>query len=113
VQTKATAQTTDQTAAQTQKLLHTLWNRNLPMMRERVQLLERAAETARSADLTPPLRRDAATTAHKLAGSLGMFGYAQGTEIARQLEVLLDNPAPPNPDTLSTLAADLRRTLQL
>ncbi len=100
-------------AAQTKKLLDSLWIRNLPMIKERVQLLERAAEIARSATLTPPLRRDAAMTAHKLAGSAGMFGYTEGTEIARKLELIFDDPREPDAEHLSTLAADLRRSLHL
>ncbi len=99
--------------AQTKKLLDSLWIRNLPMVKERLLTLDRAAETARSATLTHPLRRDAAMTAHKLAGSVGMFGHTEGTEIARKLEVLFDDPADPDPDLLSTLAADLRRALKL
>jgi len=108
-----THSTKDAAAAQTEKLLSSLWTRNLPVVRERLLLLDRAAETARSATLTSPLRRDAAITAHKLAGSLGMFGYSAGTEIARKLELLFDDPADPDPDLLFALAADLRRSLQL
>lgn len=99
--------------AQTKKLLDSLWIRNLPMVKERLLTLDRAAETARSATLTQPLRRDAAMTAHKLAGSVGMFGYTEGTEIARKLEVLFDNPAEPDPEQLRTLATELRRSLKL
>ncbi|GAC1355359.1 MAG: hypothetical protein NVSMB3_00440 [Acidobacteriaceae bacterium] len=100
-------------AAQTKKLLDSLWIRNLPMIKERVLLLERAAATARTATLTPPLRRDAAMTAHKLAGSAGMFGYTESTAIARKLELLFDDPREPDPEHLSALASELRRSLDL
>ena len=100
-------------AAQTEQLLASLWTRNLPMLKDRLDLLDRAAETAKSASLTAPLRRDAAMTAHKLAGSLGMFGYTQGTELARKLELILDEPANPDPNRLRALSADLRRSLNL
>lgn len=100
-------------AAQTQKLLDSLWIRNLPMVKERLLTLDRAAETARSATLTLPLRRDAAMTAHKLAGSVGMYGYTDGTEIARKLELIFDDPADPDPERLSVLATELRRSLKL
>lgn len=99
--------------AQTRKLLDSLWIRNLPMIKERLLILDRAAETANAATLTPPLRREAAMTAHKLAGSVGMFGYTEGTEIARQLELILDDPADPDPTRLASLAADLRTSLKL
>ena len=100
-------------ADQTRKLLASLWTRNLPVIQERLLLLDRAAEIAKSATLTSPLRRDAAITAHKLAGSLGMFGYPAGTEIARALELLFDAPSDPDPDHLVNLAVDLRRSLHL
>ena len=100
-------------AAQTRKLLRTLWTRNLPIIEERLLLLDRAAQTVRSATLTLPLRRDAAMTAHKLAGSLGMFGYISGTEIARKLELLFEHPSDPDPDDVSVLAVELRRSLDL
>lgn len=100
-------------AEKTHKLLATLWSRNLPIVRERLDLLDRAAETARDATLTSPLRRDAAMTAHKLAGSLGMFGYSEGTHIARKLEVLFDDIAPPDPQHIADLASQLRSSLHL
>ncbi len=99
--------------ADTRKLLSTLWTRNLPMIRDRLDLLDRAAETAHNATLTSLLRSDAAMTAHKLAGSLGMFGYTEGTELARRLELILDHPSSPDPTLIAELAAQLRRSLAL
>ena len=100
-------------AAKTAKLLASLWTRNLPIIEERLALLDQAAHLAGSGTLTAPLRREAAATAHKLAGSLGMFGYAKGTEIARSLELLFDDLTDPAPSQLSDLALDLRRSLRL
>ena len=64
------------------------------MVRDQLRTLERALETLDAATLTPPLRSDAAMAAHKLAGSLGMFGYNEGTQFARQLEACLDSEQP-------------------
>ena len=100
-------------AAQTEKLLANLWARNLPMVRDRLDLLDRAADTATSATLTSLLRSDAAMTAHKLAGSLGMFGYNEGTRLARELELLLDDPSSPDPTRIAELALKLRQSLML
>ncbi len=75
----------------TDALLLDLWRRKLPMVRDHLRLLQRAQETLASSSLTPPLRAEAAVAAHKLAGSLGMFGHYDGTRLARELENLLDS----------------------
>ncbi len=78
------------TSAGSQQLLASVWKRSLPLVRQRLALLSAAAQAAEAGLLTPVMRKEAADTAHKLAGSLGMFGYFRGTEIARELETLLD-----------------------
>ncbi len=103
----------DAAAAQTQQLLKTLWTRNLPVVRERLELLERAADGAQRELLTSSLRSDAVMTAHKLAGSLGMFGYHEGTRLARELELIFDHPGVPGHTRLPMLLRELRRSLTL
>ena len=49
--------------------------------------------------------------AHKLAGSLGMYGYGEGTRIARQIEVLLVGDGTPDAARLGSLVAELRRAV--
>ena len=87
----------------TQKLLDYLWNRNQPQVMERLMLLELAAHS-------PRLHDQALFTAHQLAGSLGMYGFPRGTDLARALELEFETSAP-NPQRISTLAQDLRLTL--
>lgn len=94
-------------------LLASIWQRNLPLIHERVALLSVAATQTSAGHLTPSARRDACDIAHKLAGSLGMFGYPQGTQIARQLEVLLDAETPVLGDQLSELTSALRLALAI
>ncbi len=77
----------------TAALLAGLWKRNLPLVESRLGLLERAREQALAGALTEELRTEAAEIAHKFAGSLGMFGLAAGTEIARELELALEPAA--------------------
>lgn len=94
-------------AVGSKQLLASVWQRNLPLMRERLATLNDIALAAHGGVLTPAARQTGADIAHKLAGSLGMFGYLQGTELARALELLLDSEEP-----LSS--AEVRRlTLQL
>ncbi|WP_017303404.1 response regulator [Spirulina subsalsa] len=61
---------------------------------EQVQLLDKAAEALKDNTLTPELHEQAKINAHKLAGSLGTFGYPMGSEIARKLEELLGRETP-------------------
>ncbi|MGC9526046.1 MAG: response regulator [Limnospira sp.] len=42
-------------------------------------------------------RREAYQEAHKLAGSLGTFGFARGSQLARKIEYLLSGDKPLNP----------------
>lgn len=103
----------DAAKAKTEALLKDLWRRKLPMIREHLEILTQAAETIQTATLTAPLRREAAISAHKLAGSLGMFGYPEGTRLARDLEHLLDAQAQPPPETFAMLLRQLREALPL
>lgn len=65
-----------------------LWARFLPEMLERVRVLESAATALVSGSLTDEERAAAAAAAHKLAGVLGTFGLAEGTELAREAETV-------------------------
>lgn len=76
------------------ELLSRIWQQSLPLVRDRVARLQHSACCAESGTLTSEARTQAADLAHKLAGSLGMFGFPEGTEIARQLEVLLEAEGP-------------------
>ena len=101
----------DAAKAKTDAMLKDLWRRKLPMIREHLIILSRTAERVNSSALTAPLRSEAAISAHKLAGSLGMFGYPEGTRLARELEHLLDAEGTPPPDTFSTLVRSLCESL--
>jgi len=97
----------------TRKLLAALWERSLPMMQERLAQLERAVASVRAGTLTPEQRREAIETAHKLAGSLGMFGYPDGTEFARHIEQHLEEAGPVDALRLADDVAAMRSTLSL
>jgi HPt (histidine-containing phosphotransfer) domain-containing protein len=96
----------DKTAA----LLAGLWVRVRPIVEERLVALDRAAAAANDGSLPDAQRAEAASAAHKLAGSLGMYGYDEGTRVARAIEVLLDRGAP-DAVRLSALVAELRGTI--
>jgi len=92
-------------------VLASLWKKNLPTLRERLDLLDRTASLAASGTLPEAPRLEAYSIAHKLTGSLDMFGYQQGTDIARKIEHILKAPTPKQLTTLTTLAKDLRSSL--
>ncbi len=87
------------------KSIVALWQRNQPEILDRLAVLDRAA-----ASLHPAHRAEAIATAHKLAGSLGMFGFHEGTRIARELELQLESPSP-DPDAIKALSDSLRQSL--
>ncbi len=63
-----------------------LWQEfQLPML-ERVALIEQAIAALAINQLTEPVRQAAAHAAHKLAGSLAMFGFPRGSELGQTLE---------------------------
>jgi HPt (histidine-containing phosphotransfer) domain-containing protein len=92
-------------------LLADLWQRHLPTLRERLDLLTRIGDEASSGTLAEASRLEAHSIAHKLAGNLGMFGHKQATEIAGAMEQILKAPTPETLVTLAGLTSDLRRTL--
>ena len=100
-------ETDDKTAS----LLAALWLRNLPLVEERLALLDRATAAIADGRLTEELREEASHTAHKLAGSLGMYGYDEGTRIAREIEVLLAAEATPDAARLGDMVGELRRAV--
>ena len=90
-----------------QALIAALWQKNRPKILAQLDLLDRAADTR---PLPDAQRAEAAATAHKLAGSLGMYGYPAGTAAARLLEQEFELPTP-NQHTLQTLCQALRQAI--
>jgi HPt (histidine-containing phosphotransfer) domain-containing protein len=94
----------------TASLLAALWVKNRPIIEERLTTLDGAAFAAAGGALGDEQRRVANGAAHKLAGALGMYGYEEGTRIARELEVLLGGAAP-DATRLTALIAELRAAI--
>ena len=104
-------QINDQINDKIDDILLQLWQKNLPTIRERLDLMDQFGLAASAGTLAEPTRVEALNIAHKLAGSLGMYGYQQGTEVASKMERILKSPTPETLVTLSVLAADLRESL--
>jgi DNA-binding response OmpR family regulator len=60
---------------------------------QQVAVLEQATKVLSADSLSDDLRQAAQQDAHKLAGSLGTFGYPEGSKLAREIEHLLINEA--------------------
>lgn len=89
-------------------MIAALWERNQPLVRERVALLERAGAGVTSGALSMELRVEAHAAAHKLAGALGMYGRAEAGLIASRMETMLEGDAALDAGELMALAAELR-----
>ncbi|MBH8575278.1 response regulator, partial [Nostocaceae cyanobacterium CENA369] len=72
---------------QTLAAVDEIWQRFSGRVDEQVKVLEQAALNQKALD--PELRAQATQEAHTLAGSLGTFGLAEGSKLARKIELLL------------------------
>ncbi|MCA1994961.1 MAG: response regulator [Coleofasciculus sp. S288] len=67
-----------------------LWEKFKGTFTAQVEVLEQAAQILSEGRLTIELQQKAKQEAHRLAGSLGIFGFAEGSKLARCLERLLE-----------------------
>ena len=95
---------------ETTKLIADLWRRNRPLIFDRLALLDYAAAAAEVGSLGVTQQLEAESTAHKLSGCLGMFGFPEGTIIAREIESECQLKQP-NASRLKELAVALRSAL--
>jgi HPt (histidine-containing phosphotransfer) domain-containing protein len=70
--------------------LRDVWAEFERMIFQRLQAIQAAAQAAERGSLDEALRQTAILEAHRLAGSLGTFGLAEGTRLAREIESLLE-----------------------
>ena len=100
---------------QTLLLVAQLWERFKEATFTRLGVLEQAVTALLAGTLSAELRRQAEGDAHKLTGSVGMFGFAAGSHLARTIEEMLEAGAPLGPAEtvrLSELVARLRHALE-
>lgn len=91
--------------------IEAVWERSREEIARRIATLEHAVSAMLADELAEELRMRAERDAHKLAGSLGMFGFANGSELARELEQALsaaDGPAVRDLPRLAELTGALR-----
>lgn len=81
-----------------ERKLEQMWLKHQPRMSERMTVLRDALFQVKQANLTAELQHNAERAAHKLAGVLGMFSRDTGTDIAREIETLLQENLVLNPE---------------
>jgi DNA-binding response OmpR family regulator/HPt (histidine-containing phosphotransfer) domain-containing protein len=93
--------------------IRALWEEARPGALERIGLLEDAVAALLGGELDAETLEAARSAAHKLAGSLGTFGVAEGTVIARRLEAAFETP-PAHADVpaLAAQVLALRRAVE-
>lgn len=92
-----------------------LWNRFLPDIKERVAVLESAANAVAAGRLSAEKREEAESVAHKLAGILGTFSLDRGTILARDLEMTFsreESPGPGDGERLASIVAEIRTMVE-
>lgn len=92
-------------------MLAAVWHKNRHLLLDRMQAIEGFCLRLPDSIAEHALRAEAAAGAHKLAGSLGMFGLTEGTAVAREIEYLLKDNSPP--ELLAANVPALARRLRL
>lgn len=87
-QPESAAQLTDK-VGETHKQMESLWTKFRDTFTAQIRQIESAVKALMNQCLTPELRHQAEREAHKLAGSMGMFGFERGSVLAQEVEQLL------------------------
>ncbi|MEL6604997.1 MAG: response regulator [Cyanobacteria bacterium J06614_10] len=69
-------------------------HRYLSSASQQIAILEKGAAALADGTIQPDLYYDSRTSAHKLAGSLGSYGFLEGSQIARKVETQLQTLSP-------------------
>jgi len=89
--------------------LDDLWKKALPLMLRRLEVISRAHRALTEGALTDAVKEEAAQEAHKLAGSLGVFGLQGGSEAALEIEQLLSAEHASDKNAIAELDKELER----
>ena len=104
------------TQAQTLKAIAEVWHRFKPRLQEQLSVIEAAIATlSHPCEHDRSVQQQAITEAHTLAGSLGTFGVAEGSRLAREIEHKLQSSAPLSTEEMGQLQQQfqgLRQAIQ-
>ena len=99
-------------AAWTVDALRSVWEHQHERVSERIGVVEQALAALGEDRLDGELRGEAERAAHMLAGSVGMFGFLDASDAARELESELLHATPDRMPVLSALVGRLREGIQ-
>jgi HPt (histidine-containing phosphotransfer) domain-containing protein len=83
--------------------IEALWNSSKATVLERLSVLCASQQRLAAKPDDAEARRSGRDAAHKLAGVLGVFGLPPGSELASQIEALLDGDKPLTRENLRML----------
>lgn len=90
-----------------------LWDKFKPSIQERLSYVEQAIAALEQGMLSENQRQAAIENAHKLAGSLGMFGFSNGSQLSKTLEqILRSSMTDYDIDSLRRLTVGLAQEIQ-
>lgn len=94
--------------------INQIWLQFKDLAFERLASLENLAIALAENHVTEELQAQAKSSAHKLAGSLGCFGFPEGSKIAKQFELFMDHNPLKSEDLeqVTNLTTSLRADLQ-
>ncbi|MGV2831914.1 response regulator [Myxosarcina sp. GI1(2024)] len=96
--------------------LASLWQKFEGLNNQRLEILERANRAWQDDTLEAELLQQAKWSAHRLAGGLGVFGFAEGSRLAIEIEDLLrvqETSEPERASYFSELLLALKNSLKL
>ena len=101
----------DVTDGPTDAMVVEVWQRVRPSAAQKVAVVASASSRLATGDLDEVLRADAWQQAHRLAGSLGSFGWADASVAAATAERILEAPTPADADELADAVARMERAV--
>ncbi len=93
LETETVAEPPKSTLVNLSSITETLWAKNQDQVCDRIQYLTHLVPAIQNQHLTSEQYQEGLSIAHKLAGSLGCYGFRDGSAIALELEQLLKEQA--------------------
>lgn len=107
----ATATNIEVTAQKTRSAISSVWQKYKSRISDQVAVIAATAANLRQDTIDLELQTEAEREAHTLAGSLGTFGFKAGSEIAREIEGILQSREK-NIARLDELVSALRQEIE-
>jgi diguanylate cyclase (GGDEF)-like protein len=104
---------TDDRTARAETAIAAIAERFRARAAEHIEILDRLALALLEGEVDPALREEGRRAAHKLTGTMGTFGFAEGSRLAAEVERGLETGAgPEDAGWLSEASVALRRQLE-